>query len=711
MLDKTLALKKFFGYDTFRPMQEKVIDDALNNYDLLVIMPTGGGKSLCYQLPALLKPGLTVVVSPLISLMQDQVNTLKDNGIGATFLNSSLDFNSLRQREAAILQGKIKLLYVAPERLLSEKFADFLDKVAKNIGIWAFAIDEAHCVSEWGHDFRPEYRRLQQIRQRYPETVMLALTATATTKVQKDIIQQLSLRNPRTHVATFNRPNLYYEVVTRSKRSYQQLLEYVRTQRGSGIIYCLSRRRVEEVAARLQTDGVSALPYHAGMSDCTRELYQNRFIRDDVRIMVATIAFGMGIDKPDVRFVFHYDLPRNLENYYQEVGRGGRDGESANCILFFGKGDIGIIEYLIKQKNDPQEQLLARRRLYMMVEYAESAECRRKIQLSYFGERFTGSCNNCDNCLNPQPLEDWTIEAQKFLSCVARCQERFGINHIIDVLRGSRKQKIEQYGHHLLSTYGIGKNHSHEAWLRLGRSLLHQGLVNSTNDGYNILKLNKYSWEILRKQRSVQIPIPPKTKQQTSTVQKPRDLEAEFLYIQLQRLRKQLADSQGIAPYMIVADSTLKAIAHSKPKTLEALSKVPGFSEHKIAQYGPRFCSEITSFCAQSHLPTKLPSPTQISTLELYQQGLKIGEIAQQRNLKTNTIYQHLSELIEMNQGVEIDSLVLPHKREIIAQGISVVGDASLTAIKQHLGDKYSYGEIKLVRAWLRQKKSSAPGI
>ncbi|NEQ68727.1 MAG: ATP-dependent DNA helicase RecQ, partial [Symploca sp. SIO2D2] len=405
------ALKHFFGYDTFRPGQRQIVEEALQNRDLLVIMPTGGGKSLCFQLPALLKPGLTVVVSPLISLMQDQVTALQDNGIGATFLNSSLSLPEARSREQAILKGKIKLLYVAPERLLAGKFLPFLETVRTQIGVSAFAIDEAHCVSAWGHDFRPEYRQMRQLRQRYPEIPMLALTATATGRVQQDIIQQLTLRQPGIHIASFNRTNLYYEVQPKQRQAYNQLLRKIRSYQGSGIVYCLSRRMVDEIAFRLQNDQISALPYHAGMSDEARSTNQTRFIRDDVRIMVATVAFGMGINKPDVRFVIHYDLPRNLESYYQESGRAGRDGEIAHCTLFFGTSDIPKLDYIIDQKPDPQEQRVARQQLRQVIDYAEGTDCRRTIVLRYFGERFPGNCDKCDNCRHPKPIEDWTIEA------------------------------------------------------------------------------------------------------------------------------------------------------------------------------------------------------------------------------------------------------------------------------------------------------------
>lgn len=700
------ALKHFFGYDTFRPGQQQIVEEALQNRDLLIIMPTGGGKSLCFQLPALLKPGLTVVVSPLIALMQDQVDALQDNGIGATFLNSSLNWEEVRSRESAILKGKIKLLYVAPERLLGEKFLPFLDQVRSQIGISAFAIDEAHCVSEWGHDFRPEYRQMKQLRQRYPDIPILALTATATGRVRQDILQQLTLREPGIHVASFNRPNLYYEVQPKERQSYNQLLKKIRSHKGSGIIYCLSRRKVDEIAFRLQNDGISALPYHAGLSDEIRSTNQTRFIRDDVQVMVATIAFGMGINKPDVRFVIHYDLPRNLESYYQESGRAGRDGEPAHCTLLFGAGDIRTIEYLIDQKPDPKEQRVARQQLRQVLDYAEGTDCRRTIQLSYFGERFKGDCANCDNCRNPKPVEDWTIEAQKFLSCVARCKERFGMTHIIDVLRGSRKQKIEQYGHHLLSTYGIGKDKSIEAWKMLGRSLLHQGLLDETTDGYRILKLNKLSWEILRSQRPVQIAVTETPAAKALAEINPRSAEVEILFERLRKLRKQLADAQSVPPYVVFADSSLRLMAQEQPQTLEAFAEISGVGTHKLTQYGDKFVSEIRAFCQEQKLPVPLPANTHMVTLQYHQQGLSVEEIAERRSFSPNTIITHLGELIEMQQPVDLNRLVPPERQKLIIQAIQTVGADLLKTIREHLGEEYSYEEIRLVRSWWRREKA-----
>lgn len=698
------ALKHFFGYDTFRPGQKKIIEAALQNKDLLTIMPTGGGKSLCFQLPALLRQGVTIVVSPLIALMQDQVDALQDNGVRATYLNSTLAYEERRSRQIAILKNQIKLLYVAPERLLNERFGLFLDRVRRDVGISAIVVDEAHCVSEWGHDFRPEYSKLRLIRQRYPQIPLQALTATATQRVRQDIIQQLQLRSPEVHVASFDRSNIYYEVKPKDKNIYPKLLRAIRSESGTGIVYCLSRNRVEEVARRLQHDGIDALPYHAGLSDEERSRNQTSFLRDDIRVIVATVAFGMGIDKPDVRFVLHYDLPRSLESFYQESGRAGRDGEPSKSILFFSLGDRKKIEFLIKKKPDRDEQKIALQQLRQVIDYAQGHDCRRKIILRYFGERYRGKCDRCDNCLNPKPLEDWTVEAQKFLSCVARCQEKFGTNHIVDVLIGSRKQKIHQYGHHLLSTYGIGKGRTADEWRMLGRSLVHQGLVGQTTDGYPVLKLNKRSWEIFRGQLKVEIPID-KYASKSQTAYNPRKAEAELLFDKLRQLRKQIADRNSLAPYMIFADSSLKLMAQLRPQNIREFANLSGVNEYKAQQYGDLFISAILEFNAQHQLPVPLPSKSQMTTLQLHQQGLSVLEIARSRDLAIGTINTHLSELLEMKQPVALNKLIAPDKQREIIEAIERVGDASLKTIKEALKQDYSYEEIGLVRGWWRSQR------
>lgn len=609
------ALKHFFGYETFRAGQKAVIEAALRPQDLLVVMPTGAGKSLCFQLPALLHPGLTVVVSPLIALMQDQVMGLEVNDIAATCLNSSLDLVTSQQRQRDLLTGRIKLLYVAPERLLHPDFLRFLDQVQAQVGLSALAIDEAHCVSEWGHDFRPEYRRLAEVRQRYAQVPIYALTATATERVRQDIIQQLRLQQPYVHVASFNRPNLYYEVRAKSRQAYADLYQEIRQRGpGSGIIYCLSRREVNELSARLQADGISALPYHAGLSDRARATNQTRFIRDDVQVIVATIAFGLGINKPDVRFVIHYNLPRNIEGYYQEAGRAGRDGQPSDCLLYFSPKDIYTLEWLIEQKVHPQtgealeqEQRIARQQLRQAIDYAESTVCRRTIQLGYFGETFAGDCGGCDNCCHPKPLEDWTIPAQKLLSCIARCQERYGLNHVIDVLRGSKNQKILQRRHDQLSTYGIGKDKTVDQWRLLARTLLHQGLITETTDGYPVLKLNESSWEVLRHQRSVYVPVPITATPEPVRARDQPDQNTADLFQRLRGLRKQLADQQSVPPYMIFTDASLQSMAQQQPQTLAEFAQISGVGKRKLEQYGQSFTTEIRTHRQEQGMPVVHP--------------------------------------------------------------------------------------------------------
>jgi ATP-dependent DNA helicase RecQ len=719
------ALKRYFGYDGFRPGQRQVMVNALENQDQLIVMPTGAGKSLCFQLPALLKPGMMVVVSPLIALMQDQVQALQANGIAATFLNSSLAAAETYARLQQIRQKTIKLLYVAPERLLMPEFLELLNTHGQ---ISAFAIDEAHCVSEWGHDFRQEYRQLSQIRQQFPQVPVLALTATATERVRQDIIEQLQLRQPQLYLGSFNRPNLHYEVRPKHKHTYSDLVGFIRQQAGAGIIYCLSRRRVDELVVKLQRDGVAALPYHAGLDNTTRERNQTQFIRDDVAVMVATIAFGMGINKPDVRYVVHYDLPRTLEGYYQEAGRAGRDNESAHCLLLYGREDIRTIEFLINQKVDPttgapleNEQRLAQQQLRRVIDYAEATECRRTVQLSYFGEDFAGGCQQCDNCCSPKPLEDWTIPAQKFLSCVARCQERFGMNYIIDVLRGSKSERILKNRHDQLSTYGIGQDWSVENWRLLGRSLIHQRLLGETSNGYAVLQLNPQSWQVLRNQHPVMVAV---TATLTTSVPAAVPIEgANELLQRLQGLRKRLADQQEVPPYVVFSNLSLQMMARQQPQNRAQFAQISGVGSRKLEQYGDIFLTEIRAFRQEkglSVLPdgdnTAAPAPTsprrrlavvgttQLQTLALYQRGLSVATIAAQRQLKQSTVINHLAELLRLNYPIDLDQLVPTARQTQIQQAIAVVGAASRRALRDHLGESFSYDEIHLVQAaWLRQ--------
>jgi len=608
------ALKRSFGFDAFRPGQEAVVRDILAGRDVLALMPTGGGKSLCYQLPALLQPGISLVVSPLIALMEDQVRQLQDNGIAATFINSSIEGAQIARRLAGLTRGDYKLVYLAPERLVQGEFlGGTLSRLAAGPGINAFVIDEAHCVSEWGHDFRPEYRQLSQLRRRHPTVPILAFTATATPRVREDIVGQLTLRDAAVHLSSFNRPNLFYRVQPKTKRSYDDLLAEARTG-GAGIVYCLSRRRVDELSLQLQADGIKALPYHAGLDAGMRRHHQEAFIRDDAQVVVATIAFGMGINKPDVRWVIHYDLPKSLESYYQESGRAGRDGDPARCTLFFGASDLRTADFIIAQKVDPttgepleNEQRIARQQLRQVLNYVESSECRRAIQLQYFDEAWSGHCSSCDNCCEPRSRSDWSVEAKQFLSCIARLaqrSERFGASYIIDILRGARTEKLLSRGHDTLSVYGIGKHRSVDEWRALARTLLHQRLVDQSHDGYSVLRLNESSWQVLKSDRTVSVAAssrpgrnrPPPPPDMASTAPAAVILSAaenDSLFERLRVLRKQLADTQGLPPYVIFHDATLREMVAKRPQSLDQFAAIRGVGEGKLARYGEQFIAAL----------------------------------------------------------------------------------------------------------------------
>jgi len=598
-------LKRFFGYESFRPLQEEVMRDALAGHDTFVLMPTGGGKSLCYQLPALVNDGLTIVVSPLIALMKDQVDALQEAGIAATFLNSTLNASESRRRLAGLYNGEFLLLYVAPERLM---LPEMLERLAE----WQpglIAIDEAHCISEWGHDFRPEYRQIAELRGLFPETPLMALTATATERVRADIVSQLKLREPRRYVASFNRANLTYRVIPRNQ-PLRQVLDVARRYDGeSGIVYCGSRAGTERLAKRLTDQGIQAVPYHAGLDPGTRAKNQEMFIRDEVKVVCATIAFGMGIDKPDVRFVMHYDLPKNIEGYYQETGRAGRDGLPAVCVLLFNASDVAKQIGFIEEKTDEHERTIARQLLQQMVHFAETSDCRRRSLMDYFSEAFTDhNCGACDSCLEPKETFDGTEAAQKFLACLYRIREKsgfgFGLNHVVEVLTGADTEAIRKWGHDHVSTHGIGDEFGRDEWKAIGRELMRLGHARLTPGRMSVVELTQEGSDWLRGKRPLELTRPvvakPKSRERRSRSERAGEIECdEMLFERLRELRQELAAKEGVPAYIIFGDVSLREMARDCPATMQAFGLISGVGEKKKAKFGTGFISEIAAYLAE----------------------------------------------------------------------------------------------------------------
>ncbi len=593
------VLRTVFGYDAFRGDQAEIVDHLVAGKDCLVLMPTGGGKSLCYQIPSIVRPGTGVVVSPLIALMQDQVVALRQLGVRAEFLNSSLNPREQREIEDRFVGRDLDLLYVAPERVLKDRFLDLLTRAEPAL----FAIDEAHCVSMWGHDFRPEYRQLKVLHERFGGVPRIALTATADEPTRADIVEHLALRGARRFISSFDRPNIRYRVVTK-KAPLKQLLQFMSEHRGeSGIIYRFSRKNVEETANDLQTSGYNAIPYHAGLDAHTRRNHQARFVKEEGVIVVATIAFGMGIDKPDVRFVVHLDLPRSVEGYYQETGRAGRDGLPSDALLIYGMSDVGSMQNLIDQGNSSEERKrVERQKLSQLLGYCESVGCRRQSLLAHFGEEHPGDCGNCDNCLNPPTSWDGTIAAQKALSCVYRTGERFGVGHLIDVLLGRDTDKVQQHGHSAVSTFGIGLELAEQQWRSVFRQLIAAGYLRTDNARFGGLRLLPEANAVLKGERSVTFRedtrVPKAARAKKPIV--PRSFgdvtpEDVALWEALRALRSELAKEQGVPPYVIFHDATLREIVERRPMTLEAFASVNGVGAAKLERYGARFLEVLTA--------------------------------------------------------------------------------------------------------------------
>ncbi|MEO8810213.1 MAG: DNA helicase RecQ [Rhodanobacter sp.] len=595
-------LQSVFGYPAFRGQQQAVIEHLCEGGDALVLMPTGGGKSLCYQIPALRRQGTAIVVSPLIALMQDQVDALREAGVAAAYLNSSLAADAQREVERQLLAGELNLLYVAPERLLTSRFLDQLERTE----VALFAIDEAHCVSQWGHDFRPEYRELAVLHQRFPQVPRIALTATADARTREEIVERLSLLNARQFVSSFDRPNIGYRVGLRHNAK-RQLGEFLLGHEGeSGIVYCLSRRKVDDTAAWLAASGIEALPYHAGLDAATRAKNQQRFLREDGVVMVATVAFGMGIDKPDVRFVAHLDLPRSIEGYYQETGRAGRDSLPAEAWMIYGLSDVVTMSQMIAQSESADERKrVERQKLESLLAYAEATACRRQMLLGAFGESYPGPCGHCDNCITPPKTWNATVPAQKALSAVYRTGQRFGSGHVIDVLRGEETERVLSLDHHRLSTFGIGAEMDEKQWRSVFRQLLAAGLLEADAEGYGTLRLTAASRSVLKGELQVQLREDARPERAS---RRRRDskritgggslgIEAyeQPMWDELRALRTQLAKQQGVPPYVVFHDATLLAMLRALPANEGELAGISGVGEAKLKRYGPDFLALINA--------------------------------------------------------------------------------------------------------------------
>ncbi|HET6555506.1 MAG TPA: DNA helicase RecQ [Dyella sp.] len=594
-------LHSVFGYTQFRGPQQAIVEHLIEGGDALVLMPTGGGKSLCYQVPALVRQGTGIVVSPLIALMQDQVDALREAGVAAAYLNSSLSAEDQREVERRLLAGELNLLYVAPERLLTPRFLSLLERTE----VALFAIDEAHCVSQWGHDFRPEYRELAVLHQRFAQVPRIALTATADQRTRDEIVERLSLLHARQFVSSFDRPNIRYQVGLRHNVR-RQLMDFLGGRRGdTGIVYALSRRKVDETAAWLSEAGIEALPYHAGLDAATRNANQRRFLREDGLVMVATVAFGMGIDKPDVRFVAHLDLPRSMEGYYQETGRAGRDGLPADAWMIYGLSDVVTMSQMIAQSESADERKrVERQKLESLLAYAEATQCRRQLLLAAFGEVFEGSCGRCDNCIEPPKTWDATVPAQKALSAVYRSGQRFGSGHVISILRGEDSSRMSELGHDRLSTFGIGADMDEKQWRSVFRQLLAMGLLEADAEGFGTFRLSKASRDVLVGNRAVQLredarPARAARKRRDSQLVTGGSLGVEAfeqpLWDELRKLRTQLARQHGVPPYVIFHDATLLAMLRALPANEAEMASISGVGEAKLKRYGRDFLAVINA--------------------------------------------------------------------------------------------------------------------
>lgn len=703
-------LKKYFGYDDFRNGQSDIIEQILKGSDVLAIMPTGAGKSICYEIPALMFEGVTIVISPLISLMKDQVDTLCETGIKAVFINSSLSITEFRSVVANAKLGVYKLIYVAPERLETDSFLELI----QSIKVSMVAVDEAHCVSQWGHDFRPSYKEIPKMLDKLPtRPVLAAFTATATPIVKNDIIKLLKLDRPFSLTTGFDRENLYFEVL-KPENKFDHLLNYLSNAKGkSGIVYASTRRTVESINEKLNKKGYLATRYHAGLSESERANNQEYFIRDQIPIMVATNAFGMGIDKSNISFVIHYNMPKNMESYYQEAGRAGRDGEKAECMLFYSASDIITNKLFIENASEDTDKTGEYQKLNEMVAYCNTDKCLRAYILDYFGEKDTTEhCGNCGNCNNDIDSTDVTVEAQKIMSCIKRMGERFGSVVVADVLRGSNTEKIRTMGFSKLSTYGIMKDYSKETIKELISFLVAEGYITLYGDQYPVLRLNNNALEVLKGNEKVTIKRV--ISKQKATVTNDKTVVDNGLFDILRTIRKKIADKQNVPPFVIYSDATLKDMCKKCPISEEDMLMVSGVGAFKLEKYGEQFMSAIKSYIGENKLEindqvpmnsktahvTKTAKPkidTRLATYELYREGLNVSEIATERGLSTNTIEGHLLDCLEKGMQVDFESLFPKEFEPQILEAIKGIGTEKLKAIKEVLPEQITYGAIRFV--------------
>ncbi|MCI0874598.1 MAG: DNA helicase RecQ [Chloroflexi bacterium] len=728
------VLKSRFGFERFLPLQEEIVSNVIAGNDSLVLMPTGAGKSLCYQLPALCMDGYTMVVSPLIALMKDQVDALRANGIPAAFVNSTLSPHENENVLAQAGRGDLKILYVAPERLATPRFRNFLNAATPSL----IAIDEAHCISEWGHDFRPDYRNLKMLRSDLPGVPVIALTATATDVVRRDIVDQLRLEGGGSYISSFNRPNLVYTVRPK-QHAFDELLDLLgRYENQSAIVYCFSRKDTENLAEDLSSQGFAAMPYHAGLESTVRRATQDRFIRDETSVIVATIAFGMGIDKPDVRLVVHYSLPKTLEGYYQETGRAGRDGLPGECVLFYSYGDKVKQDFFIRQIEDADERRHAADKLSKMVEYSELRTCRRRFMLDYFGEKWDsesgGGCGGCDVCVTEKEEFDATEIAQKILSAVVRTGERFGAKHVIDVLRGSKAKRVVELGHDQLSVHGIASESTVDELKELFGLLHDEGLMAISTGEYRTISVTPEGRSFLKKSDMLTLARLPRAPSRTNGTRSRsrtasrngRDRELDYdrdLFEELRTLRKRIANDKDVPAFVIFGDASLREMACYLPHDRDAFGAISGVGATKLEQLADEFLAVIVEYSAQrSLLPRARPtarrrasrrtsdrspsasgrpslSASLAETKRLFAEDYSVDEIARERGFAVNTIFSHLERIGRSDPGFDLGRLMPPPDRvEMISAALRSHENGLLTPVKEALGDDYSYGEIRLVR-------------